>query len=184
MERTYTLTIESEILRERLADDHVEALGCEVADRPRVVRAAVCRQRAEALVCAIEEREQVASFHDRCDLGPLCLAVVCAGGVVAAGLEDEDAMFGRGVQACHQRREVSCQCGGREVVIGLYLETGVEEERDVVAPGGRADVDFGGIGAGCLIWSCQGIMLFQESSPKPISTTTRYSLKSGNLDDC
>jgi len=54
---TTGLTVQSEVLRKRLTDEHLEACLDEVSDAPRV---AVTVARCEALVSAVEDRKEMA----------------------------------------------------------------------------------------------------------------------------
>ena len=91
VEGACSFAVEAEVLGEGLGDAEFEALVDEVADGPGVVFEVA---RGETLVGAVEEWEVVFGADDFCEVGPLGVGGVYAGGVVGAGVEEDDAAFG------------------------------------------------------------------------------------------
>lgn len=108
-------------MRNEIADG--EVVGCEVPG-------------GEALVCAVEEREEFAGFAHFGDLFPLVRCWVDAGGVVGAGVKEDDGALRRGVQSREEAVVVEHFGLGREIWIVFDGEADVAEDLVVVRPGG------------------------------------------------
>lgn len=112
VESACSFAVEAEVLCEGLRDAQLEALLDEVADGPGVAdEIAGC----EALVGGVEEGEVRAGAHDFCDLLPLILGWVDAGGVVGAGVEQDYGAGGRCLQRAEHAVEVKALGLGGEV---------------------------------------------------------------------
>ena len=140
MERTRALAVQSEILRKRLRNAHLEALGDKVADGPRVARQITGRK---ALVRAVEEREVVALADGRCNLLPLLLRRVYASGVVGARVQEDDGAAWGGADGGQHAIDVEALGVLGEVGVVCGLEADVREDLLVVGPGWAGEVDGG-----------------------------------------
>lgn len=162
-EGTNTLTVETHVLGERLAEGNLLALLDEVADGKGV---GVGVAAGEALVGHVEEGEVAVSLDDLADLLPLLLGGVDAGRVVGAGVEEEDAALGGGLDVGNHALEVEAD-GVLVVVAVLFnLEAGVGEDGLVVSPRGGGDVDL-------LV---AAVELLEEGSADAESTSARQGL--------
>ena len=138
MKAARALTIEAQILGEALRDHHFEALLEKISDGPGVIVEIAARK---ALVRAIEEGEQPLGAHRLCDLLPLISRGVDAGGVVGAGVQDDDAVFGGGVEGGDHVGEGEALGGFVEVRVRGDAEAAGGEDLVVVRPGGGGEVD-------------------------------------------
>lgn len=134
------LAVETEVLGERLRDAQLEALVDEVAHGPGVAGEVAGRK---TLVGAVEEGEQLAVAHDDGDLLPLVLGEVDAGGVVGAGVQQDDGAGRGGAQGGQHAVEVEALGLGGEVGVVGELEADVGEDLVVVGPGRAGEVDLG-----------------------------------------
>ena len=94
-EGSNTLAVETHVLGERLAQGNVVALLDKVAHGKGVL---VGVARGEALVGHVEEGKVVLLLDNVGDLLPLLLGRVDTGGVVGAGVKQEDAALGGGLE--------------------------------------------------------------------------------------
>ena len=142
-EGTDTLTVETHVLGEGLGQADVVALLDEIADGKGVL---VDVAGSEALVGHVEEGVVALVLDDGLDLLPLLGGGVDTGGVVGAGVEEEDGVVGGGLEVADQTLEV--EPDGVLVVVSILgdLETGVTEDGAVVGPRGGGDVDLLGSG--------------------------------------
>lgn len=138
MEGAGALAVQAEVLGEGLRDAEFEAEGDEVADGPGVVGEGAG---GEALVGAVEEGEEFSRLHDRGDLFPLGLRGVDAGGVVGAGVEEDDAAGGSGGEGGEHGGEIEHFCRRVEVGVVGEGEGDVGEYLVVIGPGGGRDID-------------------------------------------
>lgn len=143
MEGAGALTVQTKVLSEGLGDAELEALIDEVADRPRVTGEIAGR---EALVRCVEEGEVLALTQDDRDLLPLVLGQVDAGGVVGAGVQDDNGAGWSFAQGTEHAVEVETFGFGGEVGVVGELEADVGEDLVVVGPGGAGEIDLGGYG--------------------------------------
>lgn len=140
VESAGALTVQTKVLGEGLGDAELEALIDEVADRPRVAGEIA---RREALVCCVEERKVLTFAQNDRDLLPLVLGQVDAGGVVGAGVQDDDGAGRSFAQGTEHAVEVEAfGFGGKVGVVG-ESEADIGEDLVVVGPGGAGEVDFG-----------------------------------------
>ena len=137
------LAVQAHVLGERLGEADVVALGDKVAHGEGVL---VDVAAGEALVRHVEEGVVALGLDGRLDLLPLLGGRVDAGGVVGAGVEQEDAALGGLVDVGEHALKV--QADGVLVVVGvlLDLQARVLENGAVVGPRRVRDVD--GLGAG------------------------------------
>ncbi len=91
MESSRSFTVKTEVFGKGLRDTEFKSLCNEITDGPCVVFEI---SRGETLVCAVEEWEVGFGADDFGDVGPLVMGEVDAGGVVGAGVEEDDAAFG------------------------------------------------------------------------------------------
>ncbi len=133
-----SFAVEAEVLGEGLRDAQFEALLDEVADRPGVVLEVPGR---EALVGAVEEGEVLLGADDFGDVGPLGAGGVDAGGVVRAGVQEDDAAFGGGVDGRAHAVVVEAFGLRGEVGVGFDGQVDVGEDLVVVGPGRGGEVD-------------------------------------------
>jgi hypothetical protein len=146
-EGTDALTVQTHVLGERLAQSDVVALLNEVAGSEGIL---VSVTAGKALISHVEEGEVVLLFHDIADLAPLGLGRVDTGGVVGAGVEQDDALLGGGLDVGDQTLEV--EADGLLVVVAVLsdLETGIREDGLVVGPARVGEVDLLGAGVELL----------------------------------
>ena len=112
MESPRALAVEPEVLGEGLRDAELEPLLDEVPNGPGVAFEVA---RREPLVGAVEKREEVSLPRHRGDLFPLVAGGVHAGGVVRAGVQEDDAAGGRGGEGGKHAAEVEGFGRGVEV---------------------------------------------------------------------
>lgn len=126
------------VLGEGLREADVVALLDKVPDGERVL---VDVAAGEALVGHVEEAVVALRLDGGLDLLPLLDGRVDAGGVVGAGVEEEDALLGRGLEVGEQALKV--EADGVLVVVAVLLDgqAGVLEDGGVVGPGRGRDVD-------------------------------------------
>ena len=129
VQRADTLAVQTRVLCEGLADEQRDALGGEVAHRPRVrVEVAGC----EALVSTVEEGVVRALLHDARDRLPLLVRGVDASGVVRACVEEDDRL---GRRVLHGAKEaVEVEADSLRVVVGVchWLNANIAEDVEVV----------------------------------------------------
>lgn len=172
VERARALTVQTEVLREGLRDTQLEALLDEVSHRPGV---AVQVARGETLVCGIEEGEVAALAHDDGELFPLVLSEVDTGGVVGAGVQEDDGAGGGLADAVQHAVEVEALRLGVEVGVGCEGEADIGEDLVVVGPGWVGEVD-GGLGV-------RGVEFGKEKGTEMHSSCAGDGLESGHLID-
>lgn len=126
------------VLGERLAEGNVVALLHEVTDGKSILIGVTT---GEALVGHVEEGEVALLLNDIGDLPPLLRGGVNASGVVGAGVPEEDAAVGGGLDVGDEALEV--EANGLLVVVAvlLNLEAGMAEDGLVVSPRRVGDVD-------------------------------------------
>lgn len=117
----------------------------EVAQGPGV---AVEVPRGETLVGAVEEGEMGALAHDGRDGLPLLLGEVHAGGIVGAGVEEDDGARRGGAEGAEHAIVVEAFGLRGEVRVVCEVEADVCEDLVVVCPGWAGEVEgwFGGCG--------------------------------------
>ena len=96
---------------------------------------------SEALVGHVEESVVALLLDDVADLLPLLLGRVDAGGVVGAGVEEEDAALRGSLDVCEHTSEVKTDSVLVVVAVLFDGEAGIAEDGLVVGPGGGGDVD-------------------------------------------
>lgn len=138
MEGTGSFAVEAKVLGEGLRDAEFEALFDEVADGPGVVLEVAG---GETLVCAVEEGEVLLGADDLGDVGPLGAGGVDAGGVVGAGVQEDDAAFGGGVDGGAHAFVVKTFGLWGEVGVGFNGQVDVREDLVVVGPCWGGEVD-------------------------------------------
>ena len=126
------------VLCERLGKAGTETLLDEVTEGKGVL---VGVARSEALVGHVEEGVVVALLDGVGDLHPLLLGRVDTGGVVGAGVEQDNAALGHGLDVGDHAIEVEANGVLVVVPVLLDLEAGVLEDSGVVRPRGVGDVD-------------------------------------------
>lgn len=146
VEGARAFAVEAEVLGEGLGDAEFEALVDEVADGPGVVFEVA---RCETLVGAVEEGEVAFGADDFGDVGPLGAGGVHAGGVVGAGVEEDDAALGGGFDGGAHAVVVEALGLRGEVGVGFYGEVDVGEDLVVVGPCWGGEVD--GLVVGALV---------------------------------
>ena len=112
------LTVQSEVLGERLRAEQLEALLGEVADRARVL---IEISRCESLVGRVEEGEQFPLAHDLCDLLPLGVGGVAAGRIVRTRVQDDHRVLRRVLQVLAHAVKVDVLGDGVPVAVGVAL---------------------------------------------------------------
>ena len=126
------------VLCERLGKAGTETLLDEVTEGKGVL---VGVARSEALVGHVEEGVVVALLDGVGDLHPLLLSRVDTGGVVGAGVEQDNAALGHGLDVGDHAIEVEANGVLVVVPVLLDLEARVLEDSGVVRPRGVGDVD-------------------------------------------
>jgi len=140
MEGTSALTVESHNLSERLRDNHLEALVEEVSE---AIGIGVELSGGEALVGSVEEGEKLVLGADFGDLSPLSLSGVDTGGVVSAGVEEDNrSRLGLG-EVLEHAVDVESLGLGVEVSVLVDREADGSEDGGVVTPGRVADINGG-----------------------------------------
>ncbi len=138
MKSAGALAVQAEVLGERLGDAHFEAALDEVTDGPGVVfQVAGC----EALVGAVEEGEVGFLTDEVGERGPLVTGGVDAGGVMGAGVQEDDAAGGSSVDGGEHAVEVEAFGLRGEVRVGGDGKVDVGEDLVVVGPGWGGEVD-------------------------------------------
>ena len=99
------------------------------------------------MVCAVEEGEVGFGTDDFCNVGPLGVGEVDAGGVVGAGVQEDDAAFRGGFDGGAHAVVVEAFGLRGEVGVGFYGEVDVGEDLVVVGPCWGGEVDGLVIGA-------------------------------------
>lgn len=77
------------------------------------------------MISGVEEGEVAFGLYILSKLRPLLLAHVIASGVVAAGLEDKDALAWSAASRCKDALEIELTDLVVKVLVGLYLEAGL-----------------------------------------------------------
>lgn len=137
-ESTNTLTIETHVLGETLAQGNVVALFHKVARSEGIL---VSVSAGKALVGHVEEGKVALLLHDVANLAPLVLSRVNTGRIVSAGMEQDNAVLGSGLDVGNQALEVETDGVLVVVAVLLHLDTGVLEDSVVVGPAGGGEVD-------------------------------------------
>lgn len=135
------------VLGETLAQGNVVALLNEVTRGKGI---AVGVTAGEALVSHVEEGKVALLLHDIADLAPLVLGRVDTSGVVGAGVEQDDAVVGGGLDVGEETLKV--QTDGVLVVVTVLvdLEARVLEDGGVVGPARGGEVDLLRVGVEAL----------------------------------
>ncbi len=137
---TAALAVEGEVLGKRVADEEADTGGHHGADGVGILFQSV----TEALIGDVHKGDQILLDHQSDDLIPLGAGEIHPGRVVAAGVQQHDALGRQGAQAVDHRIELHA-AGGRIVVgVVMYLDAGSLEHRLVVIPGRIADPHLGG----------------------------------------
>ena len=126
------------VLCERLGKAGAETLLDEVTEGEGIL---VGVARSEALVGHVEEGVVLALLDGVGDLHPLLLSRVDTGGVVGAGVEQDNAALGHGLDVGDHAIEVQANSVLVVVPVLLDLEAGVLEDGGVVRPRGSGDID-------------------------------------------
>ena len=143
MESARALAVETEVLGEGLGDAQLEALFDEVADGPGVADEITG---CETLVGAVEEGEVVALAHSHGDVLPLFLSGVDTGGIMGAGVEEDDGTWRGSAQGGNHAIEVEALGLRGEVGVVGEGEADIGEDLVVVGPGWRGEVEGGLVG--------------------------------------
>lgn len=146
-EGTSTLTIETHVLGERLGQAGVVALLDKVAQRKGIL---VGITAGEALVGHVEEDIVVTSLDGSLNCLPLFGSGVDTGRIVGAGVEEEHAALGSGVDIVDHTIKVQANRVLVVVAVLLDLQPRVLEDSSVVGPGrgGNVDLLVAGVPAG------------------------------------
>mmetsp|Transcript_30324 Transcript_30324/g.51664 ORF Transcript_30324/g.51664 Transcript_30324/m.51664 type:complete len:256 (+) Transcript_30324:337-1104(+) len=172
-QRSRALPVQSEILGEGLGQDHVVPLVHKVPERGGV---GLGVSGGEALVGRIEEYVTGLGLDQVRDVLPLVHGGIASGGIVGAGVEEDDGPF-RSVLQIRNQSIVIETIGPRVVVpVTTHVEAGLAKDGDVIAPRGGGDVD------GDLIASLRrGDELGQEVSPDATGAGAAEGLDSGDV---
>ena len=98
---------------------------------------------AKALVGHVQKRHELLALDGGNHLVPLVSSDVVTGGVMAAGVQQDDGAGGRSSQVSQHAVEVHTALGCIVVAVVFNRETGAGEQRAVVFPAGVGDQDFG-----------------------------------------
>lgn len=137
VEGTNALTVQTEVLRERLRNQGAVALLDEVAHGPDVAFGVA---RSEALVRHVEEHEVALLLAHLGDLLPLLLRRIDSRRIVRAHVEQEDRTSGCRVQIRQQTDLVQTDRVRVVVTVRLHLKARILRNRDVVTPRGVRQV--------------------------------------------
>ena len=120
---TDTLAVKAEALAERGGDEKIQPGGGEFADDRAVFRNAV----AKALVRHVQKRHEFVALDGGDHLVPLGSGDVVTGGVMAAGVQQDDGAGGRSSQVSQHAVEVHTALGCIVVAVVFNRETGAGE---------------------------------------------------------
>lgn len=138
-----SLAIQTCILCVTLADEQRQTLIHEVSDRPSIAikisgllsarvsfhsKAKIMLTHREALVCAVEERKQVALLEDVGDFLPLLASRVDAGGVVRASMKQDHRFFGYLLHCFCEAFKVQSNC--LRVIVRIVLSRAAQVGKD------------------------------------------------------
>lgn len=137
-EGTSTLTVETHVLGKRLGQAGVVALLDKVAQCKGILVGVTA---GEALVGHVEEDIVVTSLDGSLDCLPLFGSGVDTGRVVGAGVEEEHAALGSGVDVVDHTVKVQTNRVLVVVAVLLDLQTRVLEDGSVVGPGRGGNVN-------------------------------------------
>ena len=144
VQRTGAFAIQSEVLRARYRDQDFRQLRGEQTYAECILGDTA----AQSLICHIDERQERAAFENGQELAPLRVGEIRAGGVMATCLQQHDTARGQPPESFQHDTEV--ESAARGVVVGVVckLEARAANERDVIGPGGSADMHDGSRGKG------------------------------------
>ena len=137
---TAALAVEGEVLGKRVADEEADTGGHHGADGVGILFQSV----TEALIGDIHKGDQVLLDHQRDHPIPLGAGEIHPGRVVAAGVQQHDALRRQAAQAVDHGIELHAASGRIVVGVVMHLDAGSLEHRLVVVPGGIADPHLGG----------------------------------------
>ena len=129
-----TLVVQTKVLAEALRAKDLEALFHKVANGPGIRTQG---STGKTLIGAVEEDKEVPGLANLCDLGPLLLGGVHPGGVVGAGVQDDDSSRRCLTKILHHAGEV--EAPGLRVPVAVLSQVGVagpSKDEAVIAPGG------------------------------------------------
>ncbi len=115
------------------------SLGSEEARTERILDDAG----AEALVRHVDVGREAATLHEGEHIAPLLLGKIRAGRVVTGGVQQDQRALRQLVQVVHHAAEVDAAGLAVVVRVALELDARAREQRNVVGPRRRADVDGG-----------------------------------------
>ena len=131
------LAIQAEILRAGHGDRHLRQLGAEQPDAVSILGDTA----PEPLVGDINERRQRAALEHIQQLTPLGLAEISTRRVVTGSVQQDDGARRQAVQRPQHLVELHASGRGIEVGIPLQLQPTSRQQRNVVRPRRRADVN-------------------------------------------
>lgn len=137
-ERADSLAVQTHVLGERLRQRQTVALLDEQPHRVRVLVRVTAR---EPLVRHVEERVMALLLEQLADLLPLLLCRVDSSRVVGARVQEDERVFGCGLEVGDQSVKVQSDRVLVVVFVLLDFETRVEEDGLVVGPRRSGDVD-------------------------------------------
>jgi hypothetical protein len=138
MKAARPLRVETEVFGEGLGDEHLQTEGGEVTYGEAVVGEVTG---SESLVGAVEEGEETCVLNHGRNLAPLILRRIKSSRVVGASLEDDDAASWRCSEVAQHALDVKRLGLLRVVRVVLYLQPSVCEDRNVIVPCRRREVD-------------------------------------------
>lgn len=137
-ESTNTFTVEAHVLCKGLSQSQTVAFLDEQADGESIFIGVAS---GKTLVCHVEEWIVLLLLDDLADLSPLVLSRVDTGGIVSAGMEQDDAVVGDGLEIGDQALKVKTNGVLVVVLVWLHLQSGVKEDGFVVCPRRGGDID-------------------------------------------
>ncbi len=137
LERARALAIQTEVLRAGHRDQHFRQLRGEQARAEGVFRETL----PEALVRHVDVGNEAVLLHELQNVAPLLLRQIGTRRVVAGAVQQHDVPLRQLFQRVHHRAEVHAARGIVVIRIALELDARAGEQRNVVRPRRRADVN-------------------------------------------
>mmetsp|Transcript_45003 Transcript_45003/g.78580 ORF Transcript_45003/g.78580 Transcript_45003/m.78580 type:complete len:355 (-) Transcript_45003:281-1345(-) len=138
-EATHSLTVETEVLGERLTQHDGVTVGDKLANG---IGIGFCVARGETLVGAVKEDQVVLLQHQLGQNIPLVLGRIAACGVVRTGMQHEERTILGVLDVVHKALEVDRLGGGIVVLVKHWLQAGIAEQGDVVGPSRIGNIHF------------------------------------------
>mmetsp|Transcript_28537 Transcript_28537/g.66126 ORF Transcript_28537/g.66126 Transcript_28537/m.66126 type:complete len:250 (+) Transcript_28537:160-909(+) len=134
MQHAHALSIETQVLGKRLAQEELKSHVGEEADGGGVLLQVAA---GVSLVCTVQEGNEAALLHDLCNLLPLLRTRINACWVVGASVKQhKGTLLHRCAQRVQHPMEIKAETILLPVWVGVSLKARLLEDREMVAPGG------------------------------------------------